>query len=99
MLPQVPLELLLADFLRLTVVPIIPTMAEFFLLITSLVPVFVAVAVPVRVAGDSQIFPHPEEAEHGGNDTARGQPDGLTTRPGFTRDRFCQLIEASAVHV
>jgi hypothetical protein len=51
------------------------------------------------VAGDCRLVPHPEEAKQSGSDAARGEPDGLTTRPGFTRDRFCQLIEASTVHV
>jgi hypothetical protein len=76
-------------------------MAEFFgfTSVPAPVPVSVPVTVPFRVAGGSRLLPHPEEAEQGGNDAARGQSDGPTTRPGFTRDRFCQLIEASAVHV
>jgi hypothetical protein len=75
-------------------------MADFLGLI--FVPVLVVVVIPAAVllpAASESRLSHPQEAEQRSNGATRGQPEGFATRPGFTRDRYCQLIEASVVHV
>jgi hypothetical protein len=95
MLPQVLLGLLRIELLRCAVVPSrIRAMADF----SGLVPAVVLITMLSGVASLSCLC-YAKETEHGGESAARGEPQRLAAGPGFARDRFCQLIEASAVHV